>query len=168
MRNGTNVTDLRGIVDTEKLIDDVRRGGNVVPDFKHKFGKMPIDVLSLEEAKSMIEADHSIKNKNHALDIIDHINEQTKYVSHAQRSDMSIDNFLHNHHYSSHQSYSNYASNVLRSKLRTTLGTKEPVLPDIVEWEIGRSRSNPVDLMQDDTVEMREKTEDMIQRIISD
>lgn len=46
---------------------------------------MTIDVISLDEIKTMIEADNSLsqKDKTYALEIVDHVQKQTAYVSNA-------------------------------------------------------------------------------------
>lgn len=55
------------------------RKEDVIPGFLEKFANTNIDVMSLEEAKSMIEVDSSIAeaDKANALAVVEHISKAT-------------------------------------------------------------------------------------------
>lgn len=53
-------TNLAGLVDRQRLVADLKTKPNLIPGFLSKFEQTPIDVLSLDEARTMVELDNSM------------------------------------------------------------------------------------------------------------
>lgn len=75
--------------------------------------------------------------------IIDYICDQTKYISNEERKNLSVKDYLDHHHFTSPEAYRLYASDVLKSKLESILGTVDLKQPEMIEWQLGDTRTMP-------------------------
>lgn len=66
---------LEGLINTQRLIQDLNKSDALIPGFFDKFAEMPIDVLSLDEIKQVIAIDNSLsaKAKSYANDVVQHV-----------------------------------------------------------------------------------------------
>lgn len=64
-------------------------------------------MVSLSQLESMIESDEKIKsaNKKHFGILIDYIKDQTKYISNADRKNISVGDYLNKYSFTSQNSY---------------------------------------------------------------
>jgi len=60
--------------------------------------------------------------------------EQTKYLSNAERKNLTIKDFLEKYHFSNHKAYLEYTSDLLKYKIEGLLGKTDTAVPDIIEW----------------------------------
>jgi len=73
--------------------------------------------------------------------VIDHVDQQTKYISNKERSEINLTDFLQTRHYTASDAYENYTSDILRNKLKNVIG-QAPEKAD-VDWEFLSNRTNP-------------------------
>ena len=67
-----------------------------------------------------------------------------QYVSNTQRKQITIGQFLADHHFSSSAAFADYSDTLLRKKLGKVLGDK--LNRDInVEWDVDGVRTSPID-----------------------
>ena len=90
------------LIDTDRLIRDVQKGKGPEVIHDHLMDS-PIDVVSLEELRQMVAEDTSMRDveQKQLESIIDHVNQQTQYLRNDLRKDITLQQFLQNHHYSS-------------------------------------------------------------------
>lgn len=111
LEKGKLDTNLAGLIDRQRLVADLKAKPNLIPGFFAKFEQTPIDVLSLDEARTMVELDNSLPqaSKAHALEVIDHIANSALTVSNEQRKATTIGQYLSG----SHDKFAKFASNLL-------------------------------------------------------
>ena len=75
-------------MDQTKIIQDVQEG-NVLKNFMSKYNDIKLDVVSLAEVEELVN--NAITNSNQdeliaqITTLLDHVNDQMKYVSHDRR-----------------------------------------------------------------------------------
>lgn len=67
-----------------------------------------------------------------------------QFLSNERRSQLSIGQFLADHHASTTSAFTDFSSSLLQSKLQKALG-KSSLEGDIVDWEVDGVRSSPID-----------------------
>jgi hypothetical protein len=97
----------------------------------------PVDTLSLNLLKSEINKDMSIDREmaNNLHNIIDYVDDRTKYMSNAQRQTLSVKDYLENYHFTSHAAYQQYADDLLKHKVEAMLG-KSSEGAAMVDWQL--------------------------------
>ncbi len=78
------------------------------------------------------------------VSLIDHVSERTKFISNSRRESISVGQYLREHDASSAAAFVDYSSNLLRSKLSTSLGQGLTVGKS-VDWDLNGVRTSPVD-----------------------
>jgi hypothetical protein len=56
---------------------------------------------------------------------------------------LSVKDYLDHHHFSSPEAFSVYATDVLKTKMEKILGKNELQTPDMIEWQLGATRTMP-------------------------
>ena len=106
-----------------------------------------VDVVSLHQLKQSIKHDSRLKHteKNNLRMVVDYICDQTKYISNDERKNLSVRDYLDQHHFTSPETYRLYASDVLKTKLERILGQSHEERPEMIEWQLGETRTMPYD-----------------------
>ena len=87
--------DIESLIDTDRLISDIKRGKGPEVIGDHLLDTT-IDVVSLAEIQQMMAADSSASaiEQKQLQSIVNHVNEQTKYLSNAERKGITMEQFL--------------------------------------------------------------------------
>ncbi len=67
--------------------------------------------------------------------------DQTRFLSNAERKQITVKDYLHKFHFQSHAAYTQYSSDLLKAKLESALGTKQQ--EGMIDWQIGQIRTMP-------------------------
>lgn len=76
--------------------------------------------------------------------MIDHVNQQTKYMDNAHRSNLSLGEFIEKYHFTSSGNYQGITDAALKHRFTQHFGQQvsaENV--DLVDWQLGESRTHP-------------------------
>lgn len=104
-----------------------------------------VDVVSLHNLKQQVQQDTRLnKNQKQSMKvIIDYICDQTKYISNAERKNLSVKDYLDHHHITSPEAFSIYSTDVLKTKMEKILGKVDLSTPEMIEWQLGDTRTMP-------------------------
>ena len=106
--------------DSERLMRDIQ-GGSYLSEFMAKYRDMPLDVVSVNELKTV-----QSKLGGELKVVIDQIDEQLKYVSNERRQSLTLGDFMTKHHYLNTGSFRHYSSDLLKNQIENALGRAEP------------------------------------------
>lgn len=108
----------KNYINRKKLFSDVHKG-NVLQDFLTKYKDTKLDVVSIAEAKALVQ---QAKNSNYddslisqISSVLDHVDDQMKYVSHDRRQQISLGEFMSRNHYLNANSFRHYSSELLKN-----------------------------------------------------
>lgn len=95
-----------------------------------RYREASLDVVSLAEMKSLIDAAKPSEALNGDLiaqirAVLQHVDEQMRYVSHDRRRQITLGEFMGRHHYLNASSFQHYSSDLLKSQIESTLGRAE-------------------------------------------
>lgn len=119
--NGLTLTDF---LRKNDLLRDVQEG-NYLQRFSEDFNSKAIDVLSLSELNAVIDdaeskqttSGPSFLSSDQRMEmeaIVRHIDEEAKYISNERRSQLTIGEFISNHHYLNSGNMLNYTNNLVK------------------------------------------------------
>ena len=77
--------------------------------------------------------------------VLEHVEDQMKYVSHERRSQLTLGEFMTRHHYLNASTMKQYSSDLLRNQVEGALGRGETLAESTaaVDWELGGVRTHP-------------------------
>lgn len=77
--------------------------------------------------------------------VLDHVDEQMRYVSHDRRQEITLGDFMSRNHYLNASSYRHYSSDLLKNQIENALGRIESQEDSAaaVEWEFNGVNINP-------------------------
>lgn len=81
--------------------------------------------------------------KRNLAALIDSVQDQTQNISNADRKEISVKDYLQRYHFQSPDAYNLYATDLLKSSIKRSLGKIETQAPDVVDWQIAQSRTHP-------------------------
>lgn len=141
--------DPKDFIDRERLLRDIHEG-SALKEFMAKYQEASLDVVSLAEIRSLIDAARPSEAFGSDLiaqikAVLEHVDDQMRYVSHDRRSQISLGEFMTRHHYLNASSFQHYSSDLLRSQIESTLGRAETQAEAAaaVDWELAGVRSPP-------------------------
>jgi len=106
--------------------------------------------------KKNIASDMSVDAKHARLlhNVIDYIEENTKYLSNEERQSIQVKDYLEKHHFTSHAAYQQYADDLLKHKVEIMLG-EMPEKSDsaMVNWELGINRTMPAEHLIQESID---------------
>jgi hypothetical protein len=152
---------LSTLIDRERIFTDLRKNGGL-KKFLDNYQNTRLDVVSLAEARETVinaptsnHFDERLQSQmRHVLDFVD---DQLRMVPHARREAMTLGDFLARHTYTAggvgnHNSQEQFLSNILKNKIEQVLGSSVDTNgADIIDWEYGTVRTNPIIHEQEDT-----------------
>jgi len=114
-----------------------------------------VDVVSLHNLKKEISQDTRLsdKEKKNLNTVVSYICDQTKYISNKERQNLSVKDYLDKHHFTSPEAFKIYAQDVLKSKIEKILGTVTLETPEMVEWQLGDTRTMPYEHVEKEGAE---------------
>lgn len=114
-----------------------------------------VDVLSLHQLKTQIQLSGSLEtqDKLNLANIVDYVMDQTKYLSNEERKGLSVKDYLEKHHFTSHEAFQVYSSDLLKQKLDKMLGKAPEYSEDPIDWQVGKNRTMPSEHKINDSVE---------------
>jgi hypothetical protein len=88
------------LIQKDRLLKDLASGrikSNFVDDYKHS----KLDVVSIAEMRSQVEASSSIQDsvKAQIASVLDFVDDSLQYVQHERRKEISLAEFMRRHHY---------------------------------------------------------------------
>lgn len=77
--------------------------------------------------------------------VLEHVEDQMKYVSHERRSQLTLGEFMARHHHLNASTMREYSSDLLRNQVEGALGRRETLAESIaaIDWELGGVRTHP-------------------------
>jgi len=116
-------------MDQNSLVRDVQQG-SALEDFMKQYRNISLDVVSMAEVKTIIrEAEKSSRFADdlggQMKTLIDHVDDQLKYISNERRQQLTLGEFMSHHHYLSSGSFRLYSSDLLKSQIENALGKSE-------------------------------------------
>lgn len=75
--------------------------------------------------------------------MINHVSDQAKYMSNADRKELKLSDFMHKHTFTSPAAFETFATSLLRDKIERMLGKAEKT--DAVEWQVSDVRTMPAE-----------------------
>jgi len=115
-----------------------------------RYREASLDVVSLAEMKSLIDAAKTSEAGGGDLvaqirAVLQHVDEQMRYVSHDRRKQITLGEFMGRHHYLNASSFQQYSSDLLKSQIESTLGRAESQVEAAaaVDWELAGVSSPP-------------------------
>jgi hypothetical protein len=97
-----------------------------------------IDVASLLSLRNQ-------KNQSEHLKLVlDHVDEQTQYMSNEIRKKTSLGEFINKHHFSSTQTYQEISDAALKQRLEQHFGQNQDSA-SVPDWQFANARTHPAD-----------------------
>ena len=131
LKRGNFQKDLspKDFMDQNALVRDVQQG-SALEDFMKQYRNISLDVVSMAEVKTIIrEAEKSSRFADdlggQMKTLIDHVDDQLKYISNERRQQLTLGEFMSHHHYLSSGSFRLYSSDLLKSQIENALGKSE-------------------------------------------
>lgn len=141
--------EAKNFLDQQRLLRDMH-AGNALQDFVAQYQNTKLDVVSLAEVQAMMAAakpNGPLKGDLVAQveSVLEHVDDQMKYVSHERRSQLTLGEFMKRHHYLNASSMRQYSSDLLRNQVEGALGRGETLAESTaaVDWELGGVRTHP-------------------------
>ena len=138
------------------MLEDLR-DGKILKDFMKNYNKLNLDVMSIAEAKSLIENSTEVsdyidnKTKNQILMVLDYVDKSLKYVSHERRKVISLGEYITNHHYMNASTLTEFNNDILKGMISKVLGESANLQEtDVYDWQFGLARTSPRTHKQED------------------
>ena len=115
-----------------------------------QYQHLKLDVVSMAELRGILEAASPNKNIKASLiaemkAVLDHVDEQMKYVSHERREQLTLGEFMSRHHYLNASTYKRYSSELLQNQIENAIGRGETAKESAaaINGELGGVRTHP-------------------------
>lgn len=115
-----------------------------------------VDVVSIAEIQSMLEAAVPTKNVDNQLlsqikSVIEHVDDQLQYVSHDRRQEITLGEFMTRHHYLNGTSLREYSNELLKGQIEKALGRAESTEDSAaaVDWNLSGVLTHPASHAED-------------------
>lgn len=77
------------------------------------------------------------------LNLIEHVDQNSRYLSNQQRQAISVKDYFERHHFTSYQAYQRYADDLLKQKVDQLLGKADSTSAAQIDWQLGKNRTMP-------------------------
>lgn len=147
--------DPKNFINKNLLLKDVQQG-KALEEFMTQYKDSKVDVISVAEIRSMLEAavptqDVDTQLLSQIKSVIEHVDEQLQYVSHERRQEITLGEFMTRHHYLNGTSLREYSNELLRGQIEQALGRAESTEDSAaaVDWNMNGVLTHPASHAED-------------------